>query len=331
MQTSNAFIRKNAASIIVYAAVCGLAIAWLFYQVVIPLLTTPVAISLNISTDLSNINPLVNLFFQLLITGLISFAIVTNSLDLVKKAKVDDVNYANTEPKVQRFDLNQRIQHMWLFITTFILALTGFAQMYYNSWGYYVGQMLGGQQNLISAHLLTAFFLGILIVYHFAFYGAQYVIRRMRGNPVPLSIMLSKKDITAFIQSMKYLVGRGDAPKNSKYDYAQKFDYWGIYWGMIILGTPGVLMWMYGYDFLNGLPFIMHTDEAMLAVLFLMVFHFYQTHFNPKYFPMNKVFITGKVSEKDMEIEHPLELERIKEEASQKEIPPKEVVVSKEK
>ncbi len=326
MSNTNAFVRKNIVAIIVYALVCGLALSWLSIQVTIPLLTTPVTISLNISTDLSNINPLANLFFQLLITGLILFAVVHNSLDLVKKAKTGETNYANQEPKVRRFDLNQRIQHIWLFVTTFILALTGFAQMYYNSWGYYVGQMLGGQQNLISAHLLTAFFLGILIVYHFAFYGAQYVIRRMQGNPVRLSIMLSKKDITDFIQSMKYMIGRADTPPNyAKYDYAQKFDYWGIYWGMIILGTPGVLLWAFGYNFLNGLPFIMHTDEAMLAVLFLMVFHFYQTHFNPRYFPMNKVFITGKMSEKDMEKEHPLELERIKSEAPK---PPKEIEVS---
>ena len=123
--------------------------------------------------------------------------------------------------------------------------------------------------------------------------------------------MLTKKDIGDFIQSIKYMVGRGDAPKYPKYDYAQKFDYWGIYWGMIILGTPGLHLWIYGYDFLNCLPIIMHTDEAKLAVLFLMVFQFYQTHFNPRYFPMNKVFITGRMSEKDMQKEHPLELERI--------------------
>jgi formate dehydrogenase subunit gamma len=240
---------------------------------------------------------------------------------LVTKVRLGETNHSSEELKVRRFDLNQRIQHIWLFTTTFVLALTGFAIMYYNSWGYYVGVGLGGQQNLLSAHLLTAFLLGILIVYHFAFYGTQYVVRRIRGNPVPLSIMLSKKDITDFIQSMKYMIGRGDAPKYPKYDYAQKFDYWGIYWGMIILGVPGVLLWMYGYDFLNGLPFVMHTDEAMLAVLFLMVFHFYQTHFNPRYFPMNKVFMTGRMSEKDMRKEHGAELEGM-------EAPPKEITVS---
>lgn len=320
MQKSG-FVRKNSAAIIVYALVAGLALSWLVIQVMIPMVRTPVTISLNLSVIEANIAPIINLFFQLLITVLILFAIIHNGLDLVKKARLGETNYSNEELKYRRFDLNQRIQHIWLFTTTFVLALTGFAQMYYDSWGYYVGQFLGGQPNLISAHLLSAFLLGVLIVYHFAFYGTQYVVRRMRGNPVPLSIMLGKKDITDFIQSMKWMIGRGDAPRYPKYDYAQKFDYWGIYWGMIILGAPGVLLWIYGYNFLNGLPFVMHTDEAMLAVLFLMVFHFYQTHFNPRYFPMNKVFITGKMSEKDMQKEHPDELEQM-------ERAPKEISVS---
>ena len=311
MQPKSGFVRKNSAAIVVYALVSGLALAWLIIQVMVPMFRTPVTISLNLSIIETNIAPIVNLFFQLLITVLILFAVIHNGLDLVKKARLGETNYSNEELKIRRFDINQRIQHIWLFTTTFVLALTGFAQMYYDSWGFYVGQILGGQQNLIGIHLASAFLLGVLIVYHFAFYSTQYVVRRMRGNPVPLSINLSKKDITDFIQSMKWMVGRGDAPKYPKYDYAQKFDYWGIYWGMIILGVPGVLLWMFGYNFMNGLPFVMHTDEAMLAVLFLMVFHFYQTHFNPRYFPMNKVFITGKMSEKDMQKEHPAELERM--------------------
>ena len=311
LQTRNAFLRKNIAAVVVYAIVCGLALSWLVTETIIPMLTTPVTISFNLSVDLANLAPIVNLLFQILITVLILFAVIHNGLDLVKKVSTGDVNYSHEKQVIRRFDLNQRIQHIWLLTTTFVLALTGFALMYYPAWGIYVAQAFGGIRNLIGIHLVAAFLLGVLIVYHFAFYGAQYIIGHARGNPVPLSIVMSRKDITDFIKSMKYMLGRGDAPKYPKYDYAQKFDYWGIYWGMIILGVPGMFLWAYGYDFLNGVPFVFHTDEAMLAVLFLMVFHFYQTHFNPRYFPMNKVFWTGKMSEKDMEKEHPMEMKRL--------------------
>ena len=318
LQSKSGFVRKNSAAIIVYALVCGLALSWLVIQTIIPMLTTPVTISLNLSVDAANLSSIVNLFFQILISVLILFSIIHNGLDLVKKASTGDTNYAKEMPKVRRFDLNQRIQHIWFLTTTFVLALTGFALLYYPAWGIYVAQMVGGEPNLMSIHLATAFLMGVLIVYHFAFYGAQYLIGRARGQPVRLNMIMGKKDIGDFLQSMRYMLGRGQPPRYPKYDYTQKFDYWGIYWGMIILGVPGLLLWVYGYDFLYEVPFVFHTDEAILAVLFIMVFHFYQTHFNPRYFPLNKVFLTGKMSEKDMQKEHPLELERIKSQVPEK-------------
>ncbi len=114
-------------------------------------------------------------------------------------------------------------------------------------------------------------------------------------------MMLEKRDITQALQNTKFmLLGRGEEPKYAKYDYTQKFDYWGIYWGMVILGVPGVLLWAYGSTFLLGLPFIFHTSEALLAVLFLLTFHFYQAHWNPRDFPMNKVFVTGTQSQEEV-------------------------------
>ena len=308
------FTGRNLDSIIVFSLISGLAVSWLLFDVVRPMLTTPFQLgnaygNLPYSLDWPY---LVNLFFQLLITGLILFAIFHNALDLVNKAASGAVKHEEG-PKVKRFDLNQRIQHIWLFVTTAILAITGFAQLYYNAWGIIVINAMGGLAISIDIHLAAAFFLGALIVYHFAFYSAQYLAKRARGEPAPLPIMISIRDITDAINNLKHMLGRvKEAPKYAKYDYGQKFDYWGIYWGMIILATPGVILWMYGNDVLDGLPFIFHTDEAMLAVLFLLVFHFYQTHWNPREFPMNKVFVTGTLSEGEMRDQHPLELERLK-------------------
>jgi len=301
-------------SIVVFAAVSGLAISWLIFDVIRPMLTTPFQLGDAYGNLPYSLNwpYLINLFFQLLITVLILFAIVHNGLDLVSKAARGAVK-REEGPKVRRFDLNQRIQHIWLFVTTAILAVTGFAQLYYEAWGRILINAMGGLAIEMDVHLLAALFLGVLIVYHFAFYSAQYLAKRARGENAPLPIMISIFDIKDAMQNMKHMVGRAkEAPKYGKYDYGQKFDYWGIYWGMIILATPGVILWMYGSTVLDGLPFIFHTDEAMLAVLFLLVFHFYQTHWNPREFPMNKVFVTGTLSEEEMREQHPLELQRIK-------------------
>jgi hypothetical protein len=44
------------------------------------------------------------------------------------------------------------------------------------------------------------------------------------------------------------------------------------------------------------------------------VWHFYFVIFNPDVYPMNLAWLTGRMSEKEMREEHPLELERLKKE-----------------
>ena len=54
--------------------------------------------------------------------------------------------------------------------------------------------------------------------------------------------------------------------------------------------------------------------EAILATASIVVWHFYFVIFNPDVYPMSTVWLTGKLSEKDMAEEHPLELEKIRSE-----------------
>jgi cytochrome b subunit of formate dehydrogenase len=300
------FTNRVVSSILVYAVVSGFGLSWLILQVVVPMLTTPFSLGslANFPFGL-DFAYLINLFFQLLITGLILFAISHNSLDLITKAARGVVR-VREGPSVERFDLNQRVQHLWIIVTMTVLALTGFAQMNYESWGRLVILPMGGLQVSMEVHLVAAFFLGLVIVYHFVFYSAKYIVSRAKGEHLSLPIMIGLGDVKNLLQNVKYmLLGRGGEPQYGKYDYAQKFDYWGIYWGTTILVAPGVLLWAFGSTFLGGLPFIFHTDEAMLAVLFLLVFHFYQTHFNPQAFPVNTVFLTGKTVMGELQEDHP--------------------------
>ena len=307
---NSVFTRRVIESIILYSIVSGFCISFLVYGVIIPALSTPI--------DLGSLNYLVATGFQLLITVLIIFAVTHNSLDLIDKARRRVVRRVEG-PMYPRFDLNQRIQHVWLFATTAILVITGFAQLYYEQWGRIFVNAIGGLQVSMSLHLLCGFLLGILVAYHFGFYTFSYLAARVRGQHPRLPMMLNMEDIKQALQNVKRLwLGRGEEPKYGKYDYAQKFDYWGIYWGMVILGLPGVIMWAYGTTYLGGLPFIFHTSEALLAALFLMAFHFYMAHWTPRDFPMNPVFLTGSLSEGEMRDQHPAELDLIKAEGEKR-------------
>jgi cytochrome b subunit of formate dehydrogenase len=297
-----AFTGRSIGSLLAFAILSGFGIAWTFLLVLIPMLTTPFVLSLAY---------IVNLLFQLLICGLMLGWGILSGLDLINRTTTKKARFK--EPAtVSRISLNLRVQHVWLIVTVFILALTGFAQLNYESWGRLIVLPLGGLQVSMNLHYLAAFFLGILAVYHFAFHGTEFVVKRAMGKQARLAIMQGKSDLVDMYRDIKYKLGRGEEPKFGKYSYVQKYDYWGIYWGILVLGVPGLLLWAYGQSFWGGLPYIFHTDEALLAVLWIGVIHLYHTHFNPREFPANRVFLTGKVPVGYMAQEHPLELQRIR-------------------
>lgn len=296
------FTGRVVGSIVEYSIVSAICLMWLVTLVIIPMLTTRVEF-----TEIG----IASLGFDILITVLILLAVVHSSLDLITNAALGIRKPDKSKVKFKRFSINQRIQHVWLLTTTAVSALTGFSLLYIDSWGDTIVKALGGYETTLDIHYLSAILMGSLVAYHFAFYASKYLANRALGLPARLDVIFSKKDAVDFVASFKYYLGKGEKPKINKYSYAQRFDYFGVYWGMIILGAPGLMMWALGMQAYGGLAYIFHVKEALLAVLFLGVFHIYHNHFNPREFPIDTTFITGTVSEQEMAEEHPLELARL--------------------
>ena len=295
------FTWRVVGSIAAFSAISSICLIWLATLVIEPMLTTPVAFTAK---------GIFSLGFDLLITVLILIAFLHNSLDLMASAayRVMKPKMDRSAPKVRRFGLGETVQHLTLIVTTAISALTGFSLMYYGSWGKSVAHDLGGFAQTLNIHYASAIIMGILVAYHFGYYSAKYLANRLLRQPARFDINFHKKDIGDLLANIKFYLGRGEKPKFAKYSYAQKFDYWGIYWGMVILGLPGLLIWSGGLGAYGGLALIFHVKEALLAVLFLGVFHFYQVHFTPRQFPADLTLFTGVVSEEEMEEDHPLEV-----------------------
>lgn len=299
---SGVFTGKVVSSLVLYSIIASVTVMWIITVVIIPTLTTPVTFDLT---------GLVSLFFDLLITVLILFAVVHNGLDFITYAG-RGIQKLPSKPELKRFDLNQRIQHIVLFVSMIFLSVTGMAMLFIGNWGGDVVNDLGGFQNTLDIHYASAIVMGALVLYHFGFYASKYIANKLTHQPAPFDINLQLQDIRDTLGNLKFYLGIGPKPHFGKYDYMEKFDYWGIYWGMIILGVPGVLMWTYGVNAFNGLAFVFHTKEALLAVLFLGIFHLYQAHFSPRRFPMSMTMFTGVMSEAEMQEDHPRELEELK-------------------
>jgi cytochrome b subunit of formate dehydrogenase len=79
---------------------------------------------------------------------------------------------------------------------------------------------------------------------------------------------------------------------------------------MVIIGFSGLVLWNkeLATKFIPGeainFSLIAHSDEALLAALFLFIWHWYNVHFSTSVFPMGTVFITGYLPEELMVEEH---------------------------
>ena len=108
------------------------------------------------------------------------------------------------------------------------------------------------------------------------------------------------KDVQDLVGHLRWFVGLGPKPKFDRFAYWEKFDYWAVFWGMIVIGFSGYAMWFAPF-FARFLPgwalnavLVVHGEEALLAILFIFSIHFVNTHLRPGSFPMDMVIFTGQ-------------------------------------
>ena len=121
----------------------------------------------------------------------------------------------------------------------------------------------------------------------------------------------SLQDIKDGLQALLYNVGFAkEYPKMGRYTFEEKMEYWAFVWGAAVMGATGFMMWnpITTLRFLPGeaVPAAKaaHGGEAVLAVLAIIIWHFYHVHIKQ----FNKSMFTGTLSREEMEHEHPAEL-----------------------
>ena len=131
------------------------------------------------------------------------------------------------------------------------------------------------------------------------------------------SLMFNGQDVKDFVASVKWFVGRGPRPSYGKWTYWEKFDYMAVFWGVVVIGSTGLVLW-FPVVFTKFLPGwlinvaqIIHSDEALLAVGFIFTIHFFNTHLRPEAFPMDTVIFTGTVQAEEYKDDRPREFEEL--------------------
>jgi cytochrome b subunit of formate dehydrogenase len=218
-----------------------------------------------------------------------------------------------------RFTRAQRYLHAVLFTTFLGLAATGLPMRFSQSaWARLFARGVGGFGAIIFFHKLFAVVLTVGFLIHLKGIFQRGVVDREKGIFWgPTSMVGNWKDVKDLLGHLRWMVGLGPKPQFERYAYWEKFDYWAVFWGMIVIGFSGYAMWFAPF-FARFLPgwalnavLVIHSEEALLAILFIFSIHFVNTHLRPESFPMDMVIFTGVESEEEFKTKRPEEYRRL--------------------
>ena len=216
-------------------------------------------------------------------------------------------------PAYERFTRSDRIQHLTMVAAFIVLALTGLPQKFIYANSRYLDSLIdamGGLEAVRVLHRVAATVLMVVTVYHLLAVAHRVLVRRG-----PLSMLPRYRDVVDGLQAVRYNLGLArERPRTDRYTWEEKVEYWSLVWGTVVMIVTGFMLWnpIATARFVPGewIPAaqVIHGGEALLAILAVLVWHFYSVHLRH----FNRSMWTGDMTEDEMEHEHPLELERIK-------------------
>jgi formate dehydrogenase gamma subunit len=209
-----------------------------------------------------------------------------------------------------RFSPMQRTEHAVLMVTFIALAITGLAQRYSTvGWVEWLILRLGGIEYTRLIHRGFAVIFILSALYHFGYITYSYFIKHRN-----LPMLPTLKDFRDVVGALRYAFGFTDRlPQFGRFDYRQKFEYWGLIFGSTVIIVTGFIL-AFPVAITTILPgqvvaaaVEFHGFEATLAVLTIIIWHLYDVIFRPGVFPADTSIFTGKISRERMLEEHPLE------------------------
>lgn len=217
---------------------------------------------------------------------------------------------SDNEKTYQRFSVDQRIEHLLLVISFFVLGLTGLPQKYPElGISEFFIRILGGVETVRFIHRFSAFVMMIQSLYHAIIIGYKVFVLRLKPTMLP-----GVKDLVDAIRMIRFNIGLSkNHPKMPRYNFMEKAEYWALIWGTVVMGITGFMLWnpIATAKVLPGqiIPAakVAHGLEAVLAVAAILLWHFYNVHL--KHF--NWSIFTGRMTRHEMEEEHGEELQEL--------------------
>ena len=218
------------------------------------------------------------------------------------------------EPVYERFRRSDRVQHAVMVVSFLVLTVTGLPQKFIYLNNRYLDdliELMGGIEGVRVVHRWAATVLMLVTAYHLLAVVHRVLVRR-----VSLSMLPRYQDAVDALQAVRYNLGLAKArPRMDRFTWEEKVEYWSLIWGTVVMIATGFMLWnpvatarLFPGQWIPAAQ-VVHGGEALLAILAVLVWHFYSVHLRH----FNRSMFTGRMTEHEMEEEHPLELERIRE------------------
>ena len=215
---------------------------------------------------------------------------------------------------IRRFGPYRIIEH-WLHAVIFaVLVITGVSQKFHTyDLSQWVVLRLGGIDAVRLIHRAAGLILILLSLQHIIV--AAVGIIRLRWQA---SMIIHLNDFKDAVTNLRYYFGLRNHPAVfDRYDYKQKFDYWGVLVSNFIMIITGLILWFpittskYLYGEFIPAANVIHTSQSLLVILIIVIWHIYNSIFSPEIFPLDTSILSGYISRERMVHEHPAELERM--------------------
>jgi len=221
---------------------------------------------------------------------------------------------------LQRYSIHIRIQHMLTFVTFLTLAFTGLPIAFFDHfWAEPLNTLVGGVDVSRIIHRTLAGIMIFSMIYH-VWYLFWIAIRDIMLQRFELqrSIIPTLKDIRDFKDDMLYFSGqRKQRPMMDKFMYKQKIHYFAASFGNLVMVLSGssflfpefwaAILPSGSVSYFQEMMRLSHPHEALLALLVIAFWHWFNVHLAPGRFPMQWTFLTGKITREHQIEEHFLE------------------------
>jgi formate dehydrogenase subunit gamma len=214
---------------------------------------------------------------------------------------------------VERFGRTERFEHLASGLTFIALVVTGLPQTRPDL---AIAQWIIGSMGGIWPTRLIHRTIGVIFVLLMLTHVTRAVVKALQRNKLPVMVP-DRQDFEDVLQTFRHILLGEPMPKVGKFDFAEKFEYWGLFLGGVVMSSTGIFLLFPELvtQFLPGVVLaatrVMHGMEATFAVMVVILWHSWGVMLRPDVFPLDTSIFTGRMSVHRLKHEHPREYERL--------------------